>query len=490
MNLEHVLNQKFKKQAFREGQKTIIENALLGKNIFATIPTGGGKSLCYQLLAALDLGQVLVVSPLVALIDDQHQEAKDLGLRTCKIHSNLKASDKNKFFKNIAAAQIIFLTPERLIKPEFWDRVQAQINIKYFVIDEAHCMSQWGNDFRPDYTRLPDYLSQLNDPVVMALTATATSHVKSDVVETLKLKSDKKWFNYSAPLERPNIELKIFECFGAVEKLDRIYEWVKKVDGAKIIYFSLVNNLEQVSLELESKGIRHTKYHGQLPSHIKRKNQKLFFEDQEPLMLATPAFGLGVNKADIRLIIHYEMPSSIEAFYQEVGRAGRDGLPSQAELLYNKDDAEIHIDFLKWNHPEPGFITSVYNLILDHPQRYRQEGPNFLREKLNFYNKRDFRAETALNLLKRWDILVEDEKSGPRLSGRDQLLAIPDIDEELYLKRKKSAQMRLLQFIQLIEKHKDDDDESLGSLIKGDQKQQDQLQVNSIQHDIVDYFLK
>lgn len=470
VNLEQVLKEKFKKEAFREGQKTIIENALLGNNIFATIPTGGGKSLCYQMLASLDKGQVMVVSPLVALIDDQHQEAMNLGLRSCKIHSNLNSDHKNKFFRDLPKAQIIFLTPERLIKPDFWEKVSGSIQVKYFVIDESHCMSQWGSDFRPDYTRLPDYLGHLNNPVVMALTATATQAVKLDVVDTIMKKSDRAWFSFASPLGRPNLNLKIHECFGSNEKLERICYWTSKMSGPKIIYFSLVSHLEQVSESLEAKGIVHTKYHGQLPSGLKLRNQKSFFNDQVSLMLATPAFGLGVNKPDIRLILHYEMPQSIEAYYQEVGRAGRDGQNSEAELLYFREDAEIHIDFLKWNHPEPGFITSIYNLISDYPQRFRQEGADFLREKLNFYNKRDFRVETALNLLKRWDVLLIESDGTPLLSSRDQLMLIPDIDQSLYEKRKKSSQMRLLQLIQLLEKHLDDEDGT------------------KIQKDIMDYF--
>lgn len=494
MNLQKILQEKFKKQAFREGQQSIIENALEGHNIFATIPTGGGKSLCYQFLAGLEQrqepespkrlsqgetgqedkqqrkGQVLVISPLVALIDDQHKEALELGLNSVKIHSNLSSKEKQKFYENLSTAEILFLTPERLIQPEFWQRSEEKgLNVKYLVIDEAHCMSQWGSDFRPDYTRIPDYLAQMGHPTILALTATATVKVKEDIIQRLKTQSRREWFTYAAPLERPNIDIKIFECFSFVEKIQRMTYWFQQKKGPTIVYFSLVQNLEQASHELSKLNIAHTKYHGQLPAPLKVKNQKLFFENQSEIMLATPAFGLGVNKADIRLILHFELPQSIEAYYQEVGRAGRDGKPSEAELFYHRDDAEIHIDFLKWNHPEPGFITSVYDLIRDYPQRYLQEGPDFLREKLNFYNKRDFRVETALNLLKRWDVLTETSE-GPKLAPRAQLEMIPDIDEGLYSLRKKSAQMRLLQLIQLIEKNKDD--------------------ASEIQKDIINYFIR
>ncbi len=456
MDLQQILQEKFKKEAFREGQKEILEKALAGQNIFATIPTGGGKSLCYQFLAGLGLGQVMVISPLVALIDDQDKEAKELGLKSVKIHSNMDQKAKLKFFHQLAEAEIIFLTPERLIQSEFWQKSQGLLKIKYLVIDEVHCMSQWGSDFRPDYTRIPDYLEALNHPQILALTATATRQVKEDVVSRLKQKNTKDWFSYAAPLERPNITIQIYECYSFNDKIERIKYWLQKINGPKIIYFSLIQNLEKVSEELNKLGFQYTKYHGQIPSHIKLKNQKAYFNNLHSLMLATPAFGLGVNKPDIRLVVHFEMPQSIEAFYQEVGRAGRDGLSSQTELLYNQDDGEIHLDFLKWNHPEPGFIISIYNLILDYPERYQQQGADFLREKLNFYNKRDFRVETALNLLKRWDILIETKDKPPQLAPRDKLISIPDIDEKLYALRKKAAQMRLLQLIQLIEKNKED----------------------------------
>lgn len=456
VNLEEILKNKFKKEAFRPGQQEIITHLLGGTNTFASIPTGGGKSLCYQLLAALDQGQVLVISPLVALIDDQHKEAQKLGLRSVRIHSNLDGKEKQRFYDGFPDAQIIFLTPERLIQSQFWKKLGDKTNIKFLVIDEAHCMSQWGSDFRPDYTRIPDYLNQLNQPVVLAVTATATLKVQKDLIQKISDQSERKWFEYNAALERPNLNLKIFECIGFVEKIQRLAYQLNSIQGSIIVYFSLVQNLEAVSLELEKLGIRHVKYHGQLPSHIKFRNQKKFLVDGEELILATPAFGLGVNKPNIRAIIHFELPQSIEAYYQEIGRAGRDGKESLAELFYDRDDAEIHIDFLKWNHPEPGFISSVYNLILDHPVRFRQEGANFLREKLNFYNKRDYRAETALNLLKRWDVLVQFKDRNFELAGREQMMLIPDMDEELNSLRKKSSQMKLLSLIQLVERNKVD----------------------------------
>ena len=422
--------------------------------------------MCYQGLAVVGKGQVLVISPLVALIEDQHKEALELGLKSAKIHSGLSSQEKQEFYNEASQAQILFLTPERLLQEVFWKNLQDQLHITTLVIDEAHCLSQWGNDFRPDYTRLPDYLERLNQPHIMALTATATQTVRADIIQKVSTKSPYKWFEYQAPLERPNLELNVFEVFSWDQKIQRLVFQLHGVAGPKLIYFSLVQTLEQVAQALDTFNISYVKYHGQLPAHLKTKNQRSFFENQADLILATPAFGLGVNKSNIRLVIHFEMPGSVEAYFQEVGRAGRDGLRSQAELFYAKDDAQIHLDFLKWNHPEPEFIAGVYRLISDYPERFRQEGADFLREKMNFYNSRDFRVETSLNLLKRWDVLKPLSHGDCKLSSYEQLRCIPDMDSVFYEQRKKSAQMRLLQVIQLIESHVKDPQDIQKDIIK------------------------
>lgn len=475
MDLIQFLQQQFNKKGFRPGQQESLEAALMGQNVLTILPTGGGKSLIYQFLAqSLNEGCVLVISPLVALIDDQYKQAQDMGVAVGKVHSGLSASEKESFYQKAPHLRLLMMTPERLLQDKMWEALQ-NINVKYLVIDEAHCLSQWGHDFRPDYTRIPEFRKRLGEPPVIALTATATQRVKDEILNCLDPQKKQSWFQYQASIFRPNLHLQVYSAHGDADKLRRLTAWAHAVPGSQIVYFSLVQSLERISGQLEKMGVRHTKYHGQLPSHLKQKNQKLFFNDQQPLILATPAFGLGVNKPNIRSVLHFEMPQSIEAYFQEVGRAGRDGEQSWAEVFYDPDDVSIHMDFLKWNHPEPDFIYSLFRLIKEHPQRFVQEGADFLREKLNFYNKRDFRAETALNLLKRWDLL-HIEKGQVTTAALEALNKIPDLDKNLQQQRKKSAQLRLLDLVQLLEKYKTEEPP--------------QTSQESIQLDIVDYFLK
>lgn len=478
MDLTHVLQEKFNKQAFRPGQEETLRAALEGRNTLTIMPTGGGKSLIYQFLAAAlnpQQGCVLVISPLVALIDDQYDQARALGLRAGKIHSSMPSGARQEFLKQIKNYNLLLMTPERLLQERTWEAL-AQTQVRYLVIDEAHCLSQWGHDFRPDYTRVPEFHARLGDPPMLALTATATARVKSEILHVLDQTTQRQWFEYQAPIYRPNLNLNVYQAYGESDKLRRLSYWAGNVEGPKIVYFSLVQTLERVSEQLQKLGVLHTKYHGQLPSPLKLKNQTNFFEERENLILATPAFGLGVNKSNIRVVLHYEIPQSIEAYFQEVGRAGRDGDTSWAEAFYDPDDVSIHMDFLKWNHPEPDFIYSLYQHIQDYPQRYVQEGADFLREKLNFYNKRDFRVETALNLLRRFDLLQEDRQGNVTTQNISELKKIPDMDLDLHQKRKKAAQMRLLDLVQLFEKYKSEADPPVG--------------LEDMQQDIVDYFLE
>lgn len=476
MDLSQILRQNFQIEAFRPGQEETLKAVLSGQNALTIMPTGGGKSLIYQLLAqTLAEGEmVLVISPLVALIDDQYDQAKSLGIKVGKVHSGMSSHHRDQFFQNLSSMSLVFMTPERLMQERTWEAL-SQTHVKYLAIDEAHCLSQWGHDFRPDYTRIPEYRVRMGHPILLALTATATVRVKNEILQVLDPKKSEDWFEFQSPVFRSNLNLQVYSSHGNEDKLRRIMFWASNVEGAKIIYFSLVQTLEKVSEQLQKLGVVHTRYHGQLPSHVKLRNQKNFFKGEPSLILATPAFGLGVNKADIRAVVHYELPQSIEAYFQEVGRAGRDGKKSWAEVLYDPDDVSIHMDFLKWNHPEPEFIYSLYQYIKDYPTRYLQEGADFLREKLNFYNKRDFRVETAINLLKRWDLLFETSTDIQTQQTSD-LKRIPDMDQALYEKRKKSAQLRLLDLVQLLEKHKTE----LEPQIKSDE----------IQKEIVDYFLQ
>jgi ATP-dependent DNA helicase RecQ len=383
----------------------------MGHSSLVLMPTGTGKSLCFQMPALLEKqaarsGLVLVVSPLIALMQDQVSKAKAIGLRAEAINSSLSKLEKDDRLALLKAGrlQILYVTPERFKKAEFVEAIKAT-PICLLAVDEAHCISQWGHDFRPDYSRLGEIRKLLGNPVVMALTATATPDVQKDILKQLYIEADAKIF--SSGLERPNLQLRVHDVYGLDEKVRNIVALRHQIQGTTIIYFSLIMTLTKVSHELAKLGIKHLTYHGDLPTGIRSQNQKRFQKENGHLMLATPAFGLGVDKSDVRLLIHAETPGSVESYYQEVGRAGRDGGKSECHLFFDQDDVSIQMEFIKWANPEPAFTKRIYELIDGNNLRIEQEGMNFLREQMNFYNKRDYRVETAVNQLERMGCLEE-----------------------------------------------------------------------------------
>ncbi|MEZ4751915.1 MAG: RecQ family ATP-dependent DNA helicase [Bdellovibrionota bacterium] len=336
-----------------------------------------------------------------------------------------------------------YVTPERFQKTEFREAL-AKNKVSLLAVDEAHCISQWGHDFRPDYTRMAEFRQLLGDPVTMALTATATPEVQEDILKQLQIpREEVEVFHHG--IARDNLELDVESLHGLENKVKTFLEFRKKETGPTIVYFSLIQTLSNFSEGLRKKGISHLIYHGQLPERSRKQNQNAFMKSTDGMILATPAFGLGVDKADIRAVLHAELPGSIEAYYQEVGRAGRDGKPAKGLLLYDEDDITVQMEFIKWANPEPGFIQSVYLKIQDHTARVNAEGYDYLRSEMNFYNRRDFRVETAVNLLKRWDCVEGDIE-------RKDIVAIapPDptlLDADLYEARLKGQHKKLLEMV-------------------------------------------
>ncbi|PIT99796.1 MAG: ATP-dependent DNA helicase [Bdellovibrionales bacterium CG10_big_fil_rev_8_21_14_0_10_45_34] len=401
---QKLLLEKFGFSSFRDGQEEVLRALLDGetREILAIWPTGAGKSLCYQLPAGLLSGTV-VVSPLISLMDDQVQSCRRFGIRAAAIHSHKSRSDKDKYFQDFQERKldILFVTPERFWRPEFLERLKEQ-KIELFVVDEAHCISSWGMDFRPDYSKLGEVIEATSPKRVLALTATATARVREDIIEQLRLR-DVKTFNQT--VVRRNLSLNVCSVYGQDEKIRHIVLLRHSIAGSAIIYFSLISTLEKFGKALHDLGLSFETYHGDLSSNERRRAQKRFLNGESQLILATPAFGLGIHKDDIRLIVHAEIPGSIEAYYQEVGRAGRDGKSSQAYLLYDEEDASIQMDFIKWATPEASFVRSVYRELKSYPQDFYQRGPRAIKKKLIFRNLRDFRVETTLNLLERWGVL-------------------------------------------------------------------------------------
>ena len=279
--------------------------------------------------------------------------------------------------------------------------------------------------------------------MTLALTATATPQVQVDILSSLGL-SDALVFN--AGVERPNLALSCHDVHGMDEKVRSFVAYRHLVPGPAIVYFSLISTLKEFASAISKLGFEFLTYHGQLNDRDRKRQQEAFLKSRDAVILATPAFGLGVDKPDVRMVMHAEVPGAIEGYYQEVGRAGRDGLPSSCVLLFDDDDVSIQSDFMNWANPDPGFIRAVYNLIDRNLVRARQEGFDYLRTQMNFYNRRDFRVETAVGQLERWGSLEgrQPREWTPVESPPDEYL-----DQKLFDLRMKSQRQKLYQMVEL-----------------------------------------
>lgn len=436
-------------QSFRPPQKEVIEHLLGGGSALLLMPTGGGKSLCYQWLAGFgSRGLVLVVSPLIALMEDQQQKARALGIKSIFINSSLSKAEKEQRLKDLGKKkyQLLFVTPERFRKPEFIQALKLE-SLGLLAIDEAHCISQWGQDFRPEYSRLGEIRQGLGSPPVLALTATATLDVQKDIQQQLQSAPQEEIPWFKAPIARSNLKVHVHSVYGTDAKIQHLVAFRHHLVGPGIVYFSLISVLQNFSYELNKLGIKHYIYHGQMSARDRKKNQQAFLQSDSDWILATPAFGLGVDKPNVRGVFHCEIPASLEAYFQEIGRAGRDGQRAEAHLLFDEDDVSIQMDFIKWATPEPSFICKVFQLVRDHRHRVLIDGREYLREQLHFYHKHDFRLETALNLLERWECIATDEKNSKDIRVIEE--PSPEfLDEDKNKIRQNTLHQKLLQIVQ------------------------------------------
>lgn len=348
-----VLRHYYGYSAFRNGQDELINGILEGKDVFGIMPTGGGKSLCYQVPGLILPGITLVISPLISLMRDQVMSLKAVGVPAAYINSTLNQAQIHAVYRNLLSGmyKIVYVAPERL-EYEGFQSVAARLPITLLAVDEAHCVSQWGQDFRPSYLKIPNFVASLpRRPVVAAFTATATRKVQEDICRDLALIRPKQ---VQTGFDRPNL---YFEVQHPVHKEDAMLSLVGQFQNqAGIIYCATRKNVETVCEKLLECGFSATRYHAGLEEAERTANQEDFLYDRKSIMVATNAFGMGIDKPNVRFVIHYNMPKCLESYYQEAGRAGRDGEKSQCILLYSPQDVNI-AKFLINNASENSELT-------------------------------------------------------------------------------------------------------------------------------------
>ncbi|MFL6583991.1 MAG: DNA helicase RecQ [Chthoniobacterales bacterium] len=342
-DLEAGLKQHFGYDEFRPLQREIITDALNGRDVFALLPTGGGKSLCFQLPAVLRDGLTIVVSPLIALMKDQVDGLRTSGIAATFLNSTLDESEAKARWRGLHRAEyrLLYVAPERLMLEGFLEKA-LNWNIAQFAIDEAHCISEWGHDFRPEYRELKKLRTQFPDVPMMALTATATERVRDDIVRQLKLRDTQC---YVASFNRPNLTYRVAPKTSAYQQT---LEFIRARSGESgIVYCASRKTAEAVAEKLQRDGIPAKPYHAGMEGKDRAKNQEAFLRDDVRVITATIAFGMGINKPNVRFVVHYDLPKNIEGYYQETGRAGRDGLPSECLLLFSAGDVAKQIRFLE-----------------------------------------------------------------------------------------------------------------------------------------------
>jgi ATP-dependent DNA helicase RecQ len=354
--LRRTMRDVFGHARLRPGQEEVIRSVLEGRDTLAVMPTGAGKSLCYQLPALHLGGTTVVVSPLIALMKDQVDKLGDAGLEAAQVNSALTERERAEEIERIRGdeSDFVFTTPERMADPAFLETL-GKNKIDFVVVDEAHCISEWGHDFRPSYLALGEAVRALGSPPVLALTATATPEVVADIEKQLSLRRMRV---VRTGVYRPNLRFEVARVTNELEKRERLAQLLRETEGTGIIYAATIRSVAELHEHFKGAGV--AMYHGKMPARERSENQERFMRGELRAMIATNAFGLGIDKPDIRFVAHYQMPGSLEAYYQEAGRAGRDGKPARCLLLYRLDDRRTQLFFLGGRHPKLEHVDAVY----------------------------------------------------------------------------------------------------------------------------------
>lgn len=366
--------QHFRLTNFRPGQREVISSVMAGEDCLCVMPTGGGKSLCYQLPAMARPGLTLVISPLIALMKDQVDQLQRLNIPSTLINSTIDPSEQHERLARMVQGEyrLVYVVPERFRSRRFLNALQRS-DLWLLAIDEAHCISQWGHDFRPDYLKIGRFRQEIGNPPTIALTATATEQVRNDIVERLSLQNPKL---FVTGFDRPNLYYQSIAAKDS-EKDDTVVPFLKQNPGAGIIYASTRNGCEELAERLKRRvNLPIGVYHAGLTKEERHQSQEDFMEGKTRIIIATNAFGMGIDKRDVRFVIHYNLPGSLEAYYQEAGRAGRDAKPSQCLLLHSYRDRKIQDYFIESSYPTPEIVEQVYDFLCsleDDPIEWTQD---------------------------------------------------------------------------------------------------------------------
>src|SRR5271169_3268400 len=341
--------------AFRPLQERIVRSLLAGQDACVVMPTGGGKSLCYQLPAVVSGGTAVVISPLIALMQDQAAQLAQMGIPAAVLNSSVSNEEQSRVVRQArdGAFRLLYLSPERLQRGDTLTWLQ-QVPISFFAIDEAHCISEWGHEFRPEYRQLSKLRGSFPDRPIAAFTASATRHVRHDILAQLELRNPDR---YIASFHRPNLRYLVRQCDSVEQTALLVTALREHSDGNVIVYSPTINKVEETVDFLEDQGIAAVGYHAKMDNAARRRNQERWMSDEVRVLVGTIAFGLGINKATVRAVVHLALPKSVEQYYQEAGRAGRDGNPADCILLWRKQDA--------------GLLGFFANQILDSAERER-----------------------------------------------------------------------------------------------------------------------
>ncbi|MDF1712169.1 MAG: ATP-dependent DNA helicase [Akkermansiaceae bacterium] len=445
------LQEVFGFEDFLDGQEVVIGEILLGRDGSVVMPTGGGKSLCYQLPALCREGVTLVVSPLIALMKDQVDALEERGVAVTLINSTLTWNEQKERLDGMknGAYQLVYIAPERFRAGSFMNALR-DVKIEMVAIDEAHCLSQWGHDFRPDYMRLGKALEDLGRPQCVALTATATPIVRDDIRGVLKLREP---FESISGFERPNLSFTITP----VEKVAQKYGRLKKVlaeNKTGIVYCATRKKVEEVAETIHSWGLNCIAYHGGMSDKEREETQNAFISRKADIAVATNAFGMGIDRSDVRFVVHFEIPGSVEAYYQEAGRAGRDGEASVCELLFNYADTRTQEFFIDGVNPGAGMIRDVYQFFLNDADENYENHRTLDEVKDAIGAKNGMAVGAALGALMRGRWLERFDVPGMRAKGTrllrpDVLTRDLTLDEAALEEKERRDREKLEKMVQL-----------------------------------------